>query len=75
MAVCGVLLGYKLILLSLFLGIVIGGIVGLFVISFRKKKDGEAQAMAFGPYLSVAIMISALYGDSLIKMYLGLIGL
>lgn len=75
MAVCGVLLGYKLILLSLFLGIVIGGLAGLVVITFRKKKDGEAQMMAFGPYLSIAIMISALYGDSLINMYLGLIGL
>lgn len=74
MAVCGILLGYKLILLALFLGIVIGGIVGAVVLAVKKSKNEEGASMAFGPYLSVAILISALYGDSLIKLYLGLIG-
>lgn len=66
MAVAGLLLGWKLIILSLGLGCVLGSIIHI-TLMYVKDKD---RVLAFGPYLSLGIFISMLYGEQIIEWYL-----
>lgn len=59
MAVCGFILGYHKIIFAMFLGCVLGGIYGVYLLSF--KKVGKRSQMCFGPFLSIAIMVSAIF--------------
>lgn len=66
-AMCGLFLGIKGIALTLFLGIVIAGIVGVIVLVSKIK--GAKEKMAFGPFLSIGAIIYVLYGTQIIEMY------
>lgn len=66
MAVCGLVLGWKLILLGFFLGCIIGSICHL----MRMKLSHADHVLAMGPYLSVGVMIAALWGNQMINWYL-----
>ncbi len=68
MAAAGLLLGWQKIILALVLGCVIGSIVHI----VRMKLSGQKHVLAFGPYLSVGIFITMLYGQNMIDWYLGL---
>ena len=70
MAVCGVIIGWQNIVLALMVGSIIGSIVGLILIG-TKIKD-KKELIPFGPYLSIGIMIAALWGKNIIDMYLNL---
>lgn len=66
MAACGLLLGWKLILLAFLLGCVLGS-----VIHFMRMKIAKAESiLAMGPYLSAGILIAALWGEPIINWYL-----
>ena len=67
MAACGLLLGWKLILLAFLLGCVLGAVLHLLRMKFSKA----ANLLAMGPYLSVGVLIAALWGEQLINWYLG----
>jgi Type II secretory pathway, prepilin signal peptidase PulO and related peptidases len=71
MAVCGLLLGWKLIVLAFFIGCIIGSIIHVAKMYLFKAKN----VLAMGPYLSVGIFISALWGDGLINWYLSFLNL
>ena len=71
MAACGLLLGWKLALLGFVLGCIIGSVVHI----LRMKISGEKHVLAMGPYLSVGVFISALFGDAVITWYLSMLGL
>ena len=66
MAVCGLVLGWKLILLGFFLGCIIGSICHL----IRMKISHADHVLAMGPYLSVGVMIVTLWGNQMINWYL-----
>lgn len=66
MAVCGLVLGWKLILLGFFLGCIIGSICHL----MRMNLSHADHVLAMGPYLSVGVMIAALWGNQMINWYL-----
>lgn len=66
MAAAGLLLGWKLIILSLGLGCVLGSVIHI-TLMYVKDKD---RVLAFGPYLSLGIFISMIYGNQLIEWYL-----
>lgn len=70
MAVAGLLLGWKLIILAFILGCIIGAPVHL----IRMKISGADRLLAMGPYLSIGLMIAALWGNTLIDSYLRIIG-
>lgn len=68
--VCGLFLGIKGIILTLFLSFVIGGIVAVIILCLKfKDRKGE---MAFGPYLAIGAMITMLWGDIIISTYIGI---
>lgn len=66
MAVCGLVLGWKLVVLGFFLGCIIGSICHL----IRMKVSDADHVLAMGPYLSVGVMIAALFGNQMINWYL-----
>ena len=72
-AVCGLLLGWKLTLLAAFIAILMGGAYAVYLMITKKVKKGAY--IAFGPYLSVGIVVSLLYGNVIINWYLSLFGL
>lgn len=65
MASCGLLLGWKCIILAFLLGCIIGSIVHL----LRMKLTKADHVLAMGPYLSVGVMIAALWGEQMIQWY------
>lgn len=72
MGACGLLLGWKLILLSFFLAVMIGGSYGIYLLLSERK--GKKEHFAFGPFLCIGMVISVLWGDKLLGWYLGLCG-
>ena len=66
MAVCGLLIGWKLILLSLAVGCILGSVIHL----LRMKFSGQDHVLAMGPYLSLGVMISILWGNRFLTWYL-----
>ena len=71
MAASGLLLGWKQILRAFVMGCIIGSVIHI----ARMKISGQGHVLAFGPYLSIGILISALAGDQMIAWYLSYIGL
>ena len=71
MAACGLILGWKLIILAFVLGCIIGSVVHV----IRIKVSGSGRMLAMGPYLSAGIFIAALWGNAWISWYLSLLGI
>jgi len=67
-AAAGALLGCQKVLLVIFLGAILGSIVGL-VLMAAKKKDRKSQ-IPFGPFLAIGTLIAIFFGDDLISLYL-----
>lgn len=71
MAVCGLLIGWKLVILAFFVGCILGAVIHV----FRMKVFGAGRVLAMGPYLSMGVLFAMTYGDALIEWYMGLLGL
>jgi len=67
----GLLLGWPRIILALFLSFVIGGIIGLGLIVFSKKK--LKSEVPFAPFLIFGTLIALFWGELIIDWYLSLI--
>jgi leader peptidase (prepilin peptidase)/N-methyltransferase len=68
MAVCGLFLGWKLVVLAFFIGCLAASIIHLFLMA-AKKAD---RSLSFGPYLSAGIFLALLWGNLIIDCYLSL---
>lgn len=66
MAGAGLLLGWELILLAFFIGCVLAAIIH----PIRMRINHLNRVLAFGPYLSIGITVSLLYGKQIINWYL-----
>ena len=66
MAACGLFLGWKLIILALILGCVIGSVIHV----ARMKLAKAERVLAMGPYLSVGVLIAVLWGERILSWYL-----
>jgi leader peptidase (prepilin peptidase)/N-methyltransferase len=66
MAAAGLVLGWQLIILAFIGGCILGSIIHL----IRMKVSMEDSVLAFGPYLSMGIFFSMLYGESFIRWYI-----
>ena len=71
LAAAGLLLGWQNIILAFVLGCIIGSVIHV----IRMKVQNAERTLAFGPYLSMGVLIAALFGDELISLYLGYLGL
>lgn len=67
MAVCGLLIGYKNIILAIFIGAIIGAVV-LSILN-RKEKNKEYP---FAPFLCFGVLVALFVGNLIINVYFGL---
>jgi leader peptidase (prepilin peptidase)/N-methyltransferase len=65
----GALLGWRLTILSIFLGAFSGALIGIVVVLKQKKKDFQAQ-IPFGIFLGIGSIAALLFGEQMIKWYL-----
>lgn len=68
MAALGLIAGWKLILLGLFLGILAGALFSALMMLFKKVKS--SQAIPFGPFLAAGFMLSVFFGSGILSWYL-----
>lgn len=68
LAMIGAFLGWKAVILTIFLSSFIGSIIGVAVMLI-KGKDFK-YAIPFGPFLALGAVISLLFGEQLIEWYL-----
>jgi leader peptidase (prepilin peptidase)/N-methyltransferase len=68
MFTCGLVLGWKLIIVAFMIGCILGSIIHI----ARIKISKEDKVLAFGPYLAAGIYIAYVWGDSLLNMYMSL---
>ena len=71
-ALCGMLFGYKIIIVGFLLAIFMGSIYSIIILI--KKKHSLKERIAFAPVLCTGIIIAAFYGDRIIEGYLKLFG-
>ena len=67
-AMVGSFLGWKNVLLTIFLGSLFGSIVGIVLIILKKKN--RKDMVPFGPFLSLGAIISIFFGRDLIYLWL-----
>ena len=70
-ALIGLVAGFPLVLVSLFVGIVLGGLVAAILLLLKIKKRKEA--VPFGSFLAVATVVTLIWGSDLLGWYLGLL--
>jgi leader peptidase (prepilin peptidase)/N-methyltransferase len=66
MAACGLLLGWKLIILAFLSGCIFGAVIHV----IRMRISGESHVLAMGPYLSMGVLVAALWGEKMLTWYL-----
>ncbi|KXK06996.1 MAG: type 4 prepilin peptidase 1 [Acidobacteria bacterium OLB17] len=66
----GALLGWRLTLLTIFLGAFTGAVAGVAMLAGRKDKDLQTQ-IPFGIFLGIGALVSLLFGERMITWYLG----
>lgn len=68
MAAAGFLIGWKHALLAMMLGCILGSVIHIIRMKVDKNKE---HVLAFGPYLSMGIYLTFLFGDQIINWYMG----
>ena len=70
-ALVGLVTGFPLMLVALLLGIILGGLVAGFLLALKIKKRKEA--IPFAPFLSLATIVTLLWGSNILNWYLSLL--
>ncbi len=70
LAALGAWMGWKMLPIIVLLSALVGSIVGISLILLAQH--GRDKAIPFGPYLAGAGMIALLFGDSILRAYLGI---
>jgi len=68
-AMLGAFLGWPLVLVAIFLGVLAGGVSGLVLLLLGLK--GRKDPVPFGPFLALGGFVAALWGRPLLGWYLG----
>jgi len=69
-ALIGLATGFPLVLVALVIGAILGGLVAVALLIAKKR--GRKEAIPFGPFLSLATLVTLLWGSSILDWYLGL---
>ncbi len=69
-ALIGLVTGFPLIFVALFLAVILGGLAAGTLLLLKVKKRKES--IPFGPFLSLATIVTLLWGSNLLNWYLGL---
>ena len=71
LAMIGAFLGWRAVILTVFLSSLVGAIIGVFLA--RGRQEGMQMAMPFGTFLALAALAAMLAGEPLMDWYAGLI--
>jgi leader peptidase (prepilin peptidase)/N-methyltransferase len=71
-AMLGAFMGWKLVLLTLFVAFFIGAVVGIGVMT-RKPKDWDSS-LPFGPFIALGAVLALLWGETALQWYSTLLG-
>jgi leader peptidase (prepilin peptidase)/N-methyltransferase len=66
----GLATGFPMVLVAIVLGAGLGAIIGAILMAARKK--GRKSPIPFGPFLSVATMVTLIWGYDILNWYMGL---
>ncbi|MGN0161705.1 MAG: prepilin peptidase [Lachnospiraceae bacterium] len=69
MFAAGFMLGWKATVAAFFIGLVLGGAYGIYLMARRKK--GKSDHFAFGPFLCIGLAVALFYGEAMVNAYLG----
>lgn len=71
MAAGGLMLGWKAVIVSAFIAIVLGALYAMVlrIISAKKGEEGE-NAFAFGPFLAIGLAASVFFGTEIFDLYM-----
>jgi prepilin signal peptidase PulO-like enzyme (type II secretory pathway) len=69
-ALIGLVIGFPLVFFTLIMAAILGGLVA--VILLLRKKKRRKEAIPFGPALSVATIVTIIWGPSILGWYLGM---
>jgi len=67
-AMVGAFLGWQLVLVAIFVGVLAGGIAGLLLLILGLK--GRKDPVPFGPFLALGGLVAGLWGEALLAWYL-----
>jgi leader peptidase (prepilin peptidase)/N-methyltransferase len=65
--VCGLYLGIKLTIVTIFFSFIFGSIYGIALILTKKK--GRKDQMPFGPFIAMAAVFAIFFGENIIRWY------
>ncbi len=65
-AMVGAFLGWQLTLLSLFIGFLLGSVIGIIVLM---KTKGEIRDVPFGPFIALGALIALFFGQGILNWY------
>jgi leader peptidase (prepilin peptidase)/N-methyltransferase len=68
-ALIGLVVGFPLVFVALLLAVLAGGLVAGFLLALKIKK--RRQAIPFGPFLSLATIVTLLWGSNILSWYMG----
>ncbi len=68
-AMIGAFLGWRYIIISLFLGFFLGALAGIILIMAKIKK--REDAIPFGPFIVLGSFITLLWGEKILSWYIG----
>jgi leader peptidase (prepilin peptidase)/N-methyltransferase len=67
-AMFGAFLGWQRCLLTIFVGVLLGSVVGVVLMLLKRK--GRKDPIPFGPFLCIGALVSLFYGQAIIQWYL-----
>jgi leader peptidase (prepilin peptidase)/N-methyltransferase len=70
LAMVGAFLGWKLVIVTLFLSSILGSLIGMAVIATRR--GGMKYALPYGTFIALGALVASLYGDQIVDWYVGL---
>jgi leader peptidase (prepilin peptidase)/N-methyltransferase len=68
-ALIGLVSGYPLVILSMLIGVVLGGIVAVILLATKKK--GRKDVIAYGTFLAIGPIIALIFAPDMLNWYLG----
>lgn len=71
-AMLGAFMGWKLVLVALFVAFFVGALIGVIVMA-RKPKDWDSS-LPFGPFIALGAVLALLWGESALAWYSALLG-
>jgi len=70
-ALIGLVSGFPLVIFSMLLGVVIGGVVAIYLLAFKKK--GRKDVIPYGAFLGIGPIIAILFDYEILNWYVNLV--